>query len=438
MAMKVITRSLPRAYVGEPYSARLDVVDGVEPYTWALDGASDPLPTGLTLNADGTITGTPTAAPDTYTNLIFEATDGVPSTATTNPLSIEVEPGVYKRAGAYLMEPNVNETIDRVQGDGDQVSRFEFMRHFHRSRDVASGEPDYLQALQFLHDGSDLQATALPSGFTAGQSINAALIYLDGLITTIDPPFTVLPDPSGDTTGATDAAALNAVWGDASTKEWLVIPPSCDAANPYYIDADITNGGIKGFMLTAANVKQDFHFLDSISSPHTPGTPREIREINQMHGVGMGLGVRPMPFSTMIEIVNSVVEIEQYDLLPGDIGYIRESEIRIADETARISSAASQVSLFENDILFTGSANNAQNALTMGAVANSTVRISSNWINGDLGGSATIFDFSAGVATALVAVGPNTFRDTTGTGTYTAVNTAGFAGGTAVSPQATI
>ena len=55
--------ALPAAVINVPYSATLTAVGGVPPFTWAL--ASGTLPTGLTLSAAGTISGTPTALGNT-------------------------------------------------------------------------------------------------------------------------------------------------------------------------------------------------------------------------------------------------------------------------------------------------------------------------------------------------------------------------------------
>lgn len=48
----------PDAYVGQPYSVQVTVSGGFAPFTWGATG----LPPGLTMNANGLITGTPTAA----------------------------------------------------------------------------------------------------------------------------------------------------------------------------------------------------------------------------------------------------------------------------------------------------------------------------------------------------------------------------------------
>ncbi len=58
-APDITTTSLGGAGVGIPYTQSINSTSGVTPYTYSL--ASGNLPTGLTLNTNGTITGTPTA-----------------------------------------------------------------------------------------------------------------------------------------------------------------------------------------------------------------------------------------------------------------------------------------------------------------------------------------------------------------------------------------
>jgi len=58
-ACTVTTASLPNGEVDAPYAGELDVDMQLPNVTWSLDSGT--LPGGLTLNADGTITGTPTA-----------------------------------------------------------------------------------------------------------------------------------------------------------------------------------------------------------------------------------------------------------------------------------------------------------------------------------------------------------------------------------------
>jgi hypothetical protein len=59
-ALTITTTSLPNGMVGTPYSAALTASGGNQPYSWSF--ASGRMPAGLSLNSNGVISGTPTAA----------------------------------------------------------------------------------------------------------------------------------------------------------------------------------------------------------------------------------------------------------------------------------------------------------------------------------------------------------------------------------------
>ncbi len=83
--------TLSNGVVAVAYSASVKASGGIPcstmapppPYNYALAPGSGPLPGGLTLNADGTITGTPTGPIGTFPFTI-QATDCFPTTATAN------------------------------------------------------------------------------------------------------------------------------------------------------------------------------------------------------------------------------------------------------------------------------------------------------------------------------------------------------------------
>ena len=62
---------LPRTMNGVPYSQTLTASGGTAPYTWTIDAGT--LPAGITLSANGTLSGTPTADGDF--NITFRAFD---------------------------------------------------------------------------------------------------------------------------------------------------------------------------------------------------------------------------------------------------------------------------------------------------------------------------------------------------------------------------
>jgi Bacterial Ig-like domain (group 3) len=87
--LAVTTTSLPAGTVGTSYSAALTAAAGTTPYSWSLAGGS--LPDGLSLSADGTISGTPQAAGDV--DFTVQVTDSSTPTAqvATQALSIDID-----------------------------------------------------------------------------------------------------------------------------------------------------------------------------------------------------------------------------------------------------------------------------------------------------------------------------------------------------------
>ena len=86
-ALNITTSSLPGGTVGASYSQGLSATGGTGGYTWSVSTGG--LPTGLSLSATGTISGTPTA-PGTA-SFTVKVTDSA-DTSTTKPLSIAVAP----------------------------------------------------------------------------------------------------------------------------------------------------------------------------------------------------------------------------------------------------------------------------------------------------------------------------------------------------------
>ncbi len=81
----VSTTSLPTATVGTAYSATLAAVNGTTPYTWAM--VSGALPSGLTLNPSGTVTGTPSVNGN-FSFTVRVTDSGAPPLQATKTLSM--------------------------------------------------------------------------------------------------------------------------------------------------------------------------------------------------------------------------------------------------------------------------------------------------------------------------------------------------------------
>jgi hypothetical protein len=90
-AVSVATTSLPDGQVGVTYSASLSATGGLAPYTWSL--ASGALPAGLTLAADGTISGIPTGptGPSTFTVRVSDSLQ--PAGTATQQLTLTINRG---------------------------------------------------------------------------------------------------------------------------------------------------------------------------------------------------------------------------------------------------------------------------------------------------------------------------------------------------------
>jgi putative Ig domain-containing protein len=90
-AVSVATTSLPNGQAGVAYNAQLAASGGASPYTWAI--TSGALPAGLSLAANGTISGTPTGPAGTATFTVKVTDSLVPPGTATKVLSITIDRG---------------------------------------------------------------------------------------------------------------------------------------------------------------------------------------------------------------------------------------------------------------------------------------------------------------------------------------------------------
>ena len=87
--ISVTTTSFPNATVNVPYSAPLAAVGGVTPYSWTMSGT---LPSGLTLNSAGVISGTPTST-GSATFTVHVADSETPPATSSAQLTLTVNGG---------------------------------------------------------------------------------------------------------------------------------------------------------------------------------------------------------------------------------------------------------------------------------------------------------------------------------------------------------
>jgi hypothetical protein len=87
--LTITTSSLPNGTVGVSYGQSLAASGGTTPYTWSVSQGS--LPPGVTLNANGTLSGTPTQT-GTYPFTVQVTDSSSPARNTTAALSITIAP----------------------------------------------------------------------------------------------------------------------------------------------------------------------------------------------------------------------------------------------------------------------------------------------------------------------------------------------------------
>lgn len=284
----IITQGLPDAIVSAVYdSYTMDALDYTAPISWAIVAGA--LPAGMVMNAGGVVSGTPTAV-GTFTFTV-EATDATLATK-QKVLTIRVAPdlgNVRRHQQETIVEKGTSVVpIEGATGTAALRRKLE--------RLLARLDGSQIQA-PYMLDAVDLQVRnfdAIPL-----QSIDDALNYLLGLIgnaaygldangagapfvtpggsgelnvqglgsitvakniglnrleisftgAALSAPFTMLPAPSGDMTGATDTAAIAAILAGAP-QGWLISPQD-ETSLPYYINADLGNpAGTRRFRIT--------------------------------------------------------------------------------------------------------------------------------------------------------------------------------------------
>ena len=153
LPLSITTTSLPNASYNTAYSTTISATGGIAPYTFSLDGASNPLPAGLgisTSSNQGVISGTPTTA-GTFTNIIVDVTDSLSAVAQhTFTLTIT--------APALVLAPSTSSLPNGTQGNS-----------YTTAVTASGGVPPYT----FTLDGA---SAALPAGLGFSATATQATI----------------------------------------------------------------------------------------------------------------------------------------------------------------------------------------------------------------------------------------------------------------------
>ena len=119
--LKITTTSLPNGTLGAPYPATtLQAKGGVLPYSWSLAAGSGPLPAGLMLALNGTISGIPTGTTAGNFPITVQVADAeVPPMIKTASLSITI---TNLLSGNYAFEFNGFNTQGAIVAAGNFTS----------------------------------------------------------------------------------------------------------------------------------------------------------------------------------------------------------------------------------------------------------------------------------------------------------------------------
>ncbi|MFB3922523.1 MAG: right-handed parallel beta-helix repeat-containing protein [Terriglobia bacterium] len=138
--LTITTTSIPSGTVGTAYSYSLTAGGGTTPYTWSIVSGGGALPAGLTLQASGTLAGTPSQAGTfSFTVQVNDAGSqvsqkafsmSISSSTTTTPSGIQLSPGADIQAAvnanptgtAFVLAPGVYRLQSVVPKSGNVFS----------------------------------------------------------------------------------------------------------------------------------------------------------------------------------------------------------------------------------------------------------------------------------------------------------------------------
>ena len=211
--LAILTNSLPSGSINQLYAVALSPTGGISPYTWNLKNGSPPLPNGLTLTANGVISGTPTVT--SSATHIFTLTDAT---------SLTVEKALHLSINAIPLSITTNSPLP--QGTVNQP----YTRTL-----IASGGTSPIEW--------NLESGSLP----AGLALSTAGVISGTPTAAGTSNFTVQVTDSTPPTPQTTTKSLQLIIGAAAPTLTITIPagnslPGGSVGSAYNTSLDATGG----------------------------------------------------------------------------------------------------------------------------------------------------------------------------------------------------
>jgi hypothetical protein len=142
-ALSIVTQRIPPARASQAYSAQMNLVFGVAPYTWEVAAGFGSLPLGMSLSAAGLLSAAVGAiSPNLVGSYSFRLkvtdSDAVP-VVVFQDVVIEVIPHGYDKVPGFLLDDNFRSLVSRLPDI--PITRDKAERHFFRGLIGVAGDP---------------------------------------------------------------------------------------------------------------------------------------------------------------------------------------------------------------------------------------------------------------------------------------------------------
>jgi len=290
-ALQISTAQLPGGAVAGTYSTTLSATGGSTPYTWSL--LSGTLPNGLTLNASGSLSGTPSLAgsfPFTVqvkdaaglsasANFSINVASPVPTIAITAPASGATVSGTISVSGTASDSVSISSV--QVAVDGGSFSS-------------ASGTNNWTFSLNTASLSNGAHSLSAKTTDTAGISATSSPVSINVNNGTTAADCTLFASPSGNNANSGSSASSPKTFTGAAavTQPGSVVcllagtynlsstfyPPTSGSPSSWIVYKSYGNGAVN-FVWTAGAITQPMFKFGGGSFPNGP-TYLEFRGLN--------------------------------------------------------------------------------------------------------------------------------------------------------------